>query len=253
MTAVSLTRDDHRLCEAGLGRYLGTADPGSHARLPITVDAMSPGSACGSAQSGSVDLFWLPLGAGGHFVRLNGRLYEALMSIRQHRSAQALYHSALEVRLDGRRYVIENAPVWNERTRERGVVLEGPVGAAWLGRFRAFRYEVRCWPEGRIPDVDEAVDSPLRLSEDPDRAAAALAEVRRVPALTWGRDELDAGDMWNSNSIVSWVLSRSGHDLGSVAPPAGGRAPGWPAGIVLASRQMRQSGGGVRSVAATPR
>jgi len=26
----------------------------------------------------AVDLYWLPLGAGGHFVRLNGRLYEAL-------------------------------------------------------------------------------------------------------------------------------------------------------------------------------
>jgi hypothetical protein len=25
-----------------------------------------------------VDLYWLPLGAGGHFVRLNGRIYEAL-------------------------------------------------------------------------------------------------------------------------------------------------------------------------------
>lgn len=181
-------------------------------------------------------------------MRLNGRVYEALMATRQHRSAQALYHSALEVRLDGTRYVIENAPVWNERTPERGVVLEGPVGAAWLGRFRAFRYEVRCWPDGRIPDVDEAVDSPLRLSDDQDHAAAVLAEVRRVPALTWGRDELHVGDMWNSNSVVSWVLSRSGHDLGFVAPPAGGRAPGWVAGIALA--QMGDAVGGGRSAAA---
>ena len=216
---------------------------------PVTVDGVSPGSACGSARYGSVDLFWLPLGAGGHFVRLNGRVYEALVATRQHRSAQALYHSALEVRLDERRYVIESAPVWNERTRERGVVLEGPVGATWLGRFRAFRYEVRCWPEGRIPDVEEAVDSPLRLSDDPDRAAAVLAEVRRLPALTWGRDELDTGDMWNSNSVVSWVLSRSGHDLESVAPPTNGRAPGWAAGIVLASRQLRQALGGTGTAA----
>lgn len=27
-------------------------------------------------QHASVDLFWLPLGAGGHFVGWNGRLYE---------------------------------------------------------------------------------------------------------------------------------------------------------------------------------
>src|SRR5205823_381088 len=26
----------------------------------------------------SIDLYWLPLGAEGHFVRLNGRLYEAV-------------------------------------------------------------------------------------------------------------------------------------------------------------------------------
>jgi hypothetical protein len=34
----------------------------------------------GSVESvaGAVDLYWLPLGAGGHFVRLNGRGYEAL-------------------------------------------------------------------------------------------------------------------------------------------------------------------------------
>jgi hypothetical protein len=30
------------------------------------------------ADMAAVDLYWLPLGAGGHFVRLNGRLYEAL-------------------------------------------------------------------------------------------------------------------------------------------------------------------------------
>jgi hypothetical protein len=29
-------------------------------------------------QKGAVDLYWLPLGAGGNFVRLNGRLYEAV-------------------------------------------------------------------------------------------------------------------------------------------------------------------------------
>ena len=26
----------------------------------------------------SIDLYWLPLGAGGHSVRLNGRIYEAV-------------------------------------------------------------------------------------------------------------------------------------------------------------------------------
>jgi hypothetical protein len=43
----------------------------------------------------AVDLYWLPLGAGGHFVRLNGRIYEAPVARLQRRPAYDLYHSAL--------------------------------------------------------------------------------------------------------------------------------------------------------------
>lgn len=180
-------------------------------------------------------LYWLPLGAGGRSVRLNGRVFEAMVARHQHRAPRDLYHSALEVRLDGAEHVIEMAPVWNERTPERGVVVEGPVGARVLGRMRAFRYEVRCWHGGRIPDVDEAVDSPVTLSTDAVRAARVLALAPQVPALTWGRDERGVGEMWNSNSLVSWLLALSGHDLTGVAPPAGGRAPGWHAGLAVAA------------------
>ncbi len=184
-----------------------------------------------------VDLFWLPLGAGGWFVRWNGRVYERLLARRQHRPALDLYHSGLLLTLDDTTYAVEMGPVWNVSDARRGVVCEGPVGARWLGRSRAFRYEVRCWPGGRLPDVAEAVDSPVRLTEDPGRVAALLALLAEVPALTWGRDELGAGDMWNSNSVVAWALARTGHDLDAIHPPAGGRAPGWLAGVVLAQRQ----------------
>jgi hypothetical protein len=44
--------------------------------------------------------------------------------------------------------------------------------------------------------------------------------------------------MWNSNSLVSWLLARSGVDVEAVALPAGGRAPGWSAGIVVARRPL---------------
>ncbi len=90
-----------------------------------------------------VDLYWLPLGAGGRCVRLNGRIFEALVARHEHRRAVDLYHSALEVRLGPDRWVIEMAPVWNTPEPERGVVAEGPVGLRWLGRSRWFRYEVR--------------------------------------------------------------------------------------------------------------
>ncbi len=181
-----------------------------------------------------VDLYWLPLGAGGHLVRLNGRLYEAILASVQHRERQDLYHSALEVGLAEQRYVIEMAPVWNERSRERGTVGEGAVGSPVLGRLRMFRYEIRCWRDGRIPDAGEAVDSPRRLTTDPATATGVLEAVPQVPTPVWGRDELRTGDMWNSNSVVSWLLARNGLDMAEIAPPTGGRAPGWTAGLTVA-------------------
>ena len=187
---------------------------------------------------GGIDLYWLPLGAGGHSVRWNGIVFEALAALHERRRSQDLYHSALEVCHGGRRYVIEMAPVWNDNSPNRGVVCEGPVGARWLGRFRAFRYEVRCWADGRIPGVLQAVDSPQRLSDDPAAVVRLLQRTREVPALTWGRDELGAGEMWNSNSLVAWLLASSGHDMSAITPPAHGRAPGWTAGMQLGRREQ---------------
>jgi hypothetical protein len=183
-----------------------------------------------------IDLLWLPLGAGGRFVRSNGRLYEALAARLQHRDRSDLYHSALEVHLAGDRYAIEQGPVWNRKDRDRGVVGEGPVGAPWLGRFKLFRYEIRCWRNGVIPDRREAVDSPRRISSDPRRARRLLDLVPSFPTATWGRDEQQTGEMWNSNSLIAWLLARSGHDITTIRPPAHGRAPGWHAGLEVAAR-----------------
>jgi hypothetical protein len=189
----------------------------------------------------AVDLYWLPLGAGGHFVRLNGRIYEAVAARLQRRGASDLYHSALQVELPEGVFVIEQAPVHDWSGPARGVVAEGPVGARWAGRFRIFRYEIRLWPGGHIPDVAEAVDSPRRLSAEEDRARRVLALVSQVPTPVWGRDELDTGEMWNSNSVIAWVIARAGMDAESIRPPAGGRAPGWLAGVVVADRSGDES------------
>jgi hypothetical protein len=187
----------------------------------------------------SVDLYWIPLGAGAHCVRLNGIAYEALIAVRQRRARRDLYHAALEVHLDGVRFVIEVAPVWDRDEPDRGVVAEGPVGAASLGRFRWFRYEVRVWREGHIPDIRAAVDSPVRVSAEREAAQRVLDQTPAVPVLTWGRDELGLGEMWNSNSVIAWLLHRSGHELAGLTPPEGGRAPGWLAGVVAAQRADR--------------
>jgi hypothetical protein len=193
----------------------------------------------GGSGDASVDLYWLPLGAGdaSHCVRWNGRIYEALAAFHEHREARDLYHSALEVTLGTERFVIEMAPVWGNSHEDRGVVSGGPVGSPWLGYSRFFRYEVRRWRNGCIPDIAEAVASPQRMSSDVALARRVLELVPAFPTVTWGRDELRTGDMWNSNSLTSWLLARSGHELELVAPPAFGRAPGWEAGSVLAARQ----------------
>jgi hypothetical protein len=193
--------------------------------------------AVGHAAAAGVDLYWLPLGAGGRSVRLNGRVYEAVAARLARRPTCDLYHSALELHIPDGRFVIEMTPVSAANGVERGVVAEGAVGQRWAGRFRIFRYEVRCWRDGLIPDVAEAVGSPQRLSDDPRQTQRLLDLVPSVPTPVWGRDELGVGEMWNSNSVTSWLIARSGIAAETIPVPAGGRAPGWEAGLVVAHRE----------------
>lgn len=58
-------------------------------------------------ESTSIDLFWLPLSAGGHLVRLNGRVFEALSALRQRRPRCDLYHTALEIRVRDERFTVD--------------------------------------------------------------------------------------------------------------------------------------------------
>ena len=101
-------------------------------------------------EASGIDLYWLPLGAGGHSVRLNGLVFEAIAAWLRHRGRSDLYHSALEVYVPEGRFVIEQAQAWGE-SGERGVVGEGAVGTRAAGRFRLFRYEVRRWRNGVDP------------------------------------------------------------------------------------------------------
>jgi hypothetical protein len=72
------------------------------------------------------------------------------------------------------------------------------------------------------------------------RASRILELVPSIPALVWDRDERHTGEMWNSNSVIAWLVARAGIDAGAIQPPARGRAPGWCAGLVVAARDARR-------------
>jgi len=183
-----------------------------------------------------VELLWIPLGAGSRLpvVRWSGRLYEAGQAARDRRPRQSIYHAALRVWVDDSWFAIEMAPAWGPQAREGAVAAVGPVGLAWLGRSRVFRYQVRCRERGVIPDASSAVGDPTWLSERREVSQLLIDAVAHVPTPTWGRDELRTGEMWNSNSVIAWLLIRSGADVSRVRPPQGGRAPGWQAGVAAA-------------------
>ncbi len=184
----------------------------------------------------SVDLYWIPLGAGAHVVRVSGSIFEAIYAAKEHRSRAHLYHSALVVNVPDGRYIIEQTPVPDNKNQDRGVVAEGPVGMRWLGHLRMFRYEVRCWKDGIIPDLSYAVGGAVKATNNIEQAEGIIENIRSIPTLVWGRDENHTGEMWNSNSVISWVLTQSGIDTSSLSPPDGGRAPGWDAGTEVACK-----------------
>ena len=196
-------------------------------------------SGCSESRGPSrLDLYWIPLGAGTPVVHLSGRLFEGISAFLQRRPRCDIYHAALIATTGDGTIAVEMAPIPDRNGRdERGVVAEGAVGFGWLGGLRIFRYEIRRWKNGVIPDLSDAVASPIVLSEDPDLVAGVLETLPRVPTPVWGRDELAAGEMWNSNSVVAWTLRCAGVDPDRIPLPDGGRAPGWDAGCRVAARQ----------------
>lgn len=188
---------------------------------------------------GTVDLYWLPLGAGDRFpiVRWSGRAFESLAARRQHRERCDLYHAALEIQIDDQRYVVEMTPAWGAGGQDRGTVTSGPVGLRVLGRSKLFRYEIHRWRDGSIPDIEQAVEGAHQVTDDVEATRTLFDLVPAFPTATWGRDELETGDMWNSNSLVAWLLAKASIDIHDVRPPPHGRAPGWSAGLEIATRR----------------
>jgi len=188
-----------------------------------------------------LDLYWIPLGAGERpgqsVVRFSGRVFETIAAAVHRRPRRGLFHAALVATSDDETVAVEVAPVPDNNGHEiRGVVAVGAVGMHLLGRFRIFRYEVRRWSNGTIPDLDYAVESPVLITDNPTLARGVLDGLVEVPTPMWGRDELRTGEMWNSNSVIAWALARHGLDDRAGVPPNNGRAPGWASGIAAADQ-----------------
>ena len=84
-----------------------------------------------------------------------------------------------------------------------------------------FRYEIRRWQGGTIPDLAEAVASPVRISADLAVARHVLDVLPSIPTPVWGRDDFGVGEMWNSNSVIAWALARGGADVDTLRFPTG--------------------------------
>ena len=189
----------------------------------------------------AVDLYWLPLGAGApsgsHLVGLAGKMYEALSAaVELTAAARPLPRRSRDS--TGRRML-----------RHRGRPVTGRPWGEPRGRCRRPRRHPFCRRPAAL-----SLRNPLlvqrphrgcrRGSRESDPAHRRTGVIARrllelgpeAPTPVWGRDELRAGDMWNSNSVISWLLARAGLPVQDVSLPPDGRAPGWEAGIVVARR-----------------
>jgi hypothetical protein len=95
-----------------------------------------------------------------------------------------------------------------------------------------------------VPDLAFAVASPIRIVDDTLVAQRVFDLLPQVPTLVWGRDERSTGDMWSCNSVISWTLATAGVDVDSIPMPPRARAPGWHAGLTVATPALTGSGSG---------
>ncbi len=129
---------------------------------------------------------------------------------------------------------MEMTPSFGGPGTDRGVVVTGPVGRARRRRRQAAALRDPLLARREHQRHRRGGGDPLRLSDSADDARRIIALAPDVPPLTWGRDERNAGEMWNSNSVIAWLVKRAGLAAEQVRPPRGGRAPGWRAGVTVA-------------------
>lgn len=190
----------------------------------------------------TLDLYWLPVGAGTHFQRASLAVYESFAAALARRPRSILCHAALKGNVGERPFTIELTPV--PAVQDVRPAMAGAVGSSLAARLRIFRYQLVCRESDALPDEQWRIGHPQRLSSDATAIQHLLALARTVPAHTWGRRVRGTSEMWTSNSAVSWLLLKAAIPLEGVAIPDGATAPGWQAGI---DAWKAENGSGVES------
>ena len=150
---------------------------------------------------------WIPLGAGGHSVRVNGIVCEVISSLIQRRPRQRLPRRPGDPRPE--RTVRDRDDTGPERARLERVSWRGGSRDAIGRSTRILRYESAGDPTASSPTWGDAVASPVRISDDPPWHSASWGcSLDAEP--TWGRDELGTGEMWTCNSVMSGSHPRLG-------------------------------------------
>lgn len=183
-----------------------------------------------------VELLWLPVGVEtNRFQQASLRLWEAFEAARARRRRCRLVHAGLRLCPgESGPFTLELMPAWQGG---RGTPLAtGSVGFRGADRFALFRYQLHCDDGGTFPDERWAIGEPLVVSRESGVPERILALAAKVPRYTWGRRVRGTSEMWTSDSVVSWLLTRAGIDLAQFGPPPGTRAPGWQAGLEIARR-----------------
>ena len=139
----------------------------------------------------SVDLYWLPLGAGDntHCVRTNGRIFEWATARYAHREGCDLYHAALEASRRGPARHRDDPGVGHRRAGpRRGVRGAGRPEVA--RRLEVLPLRGPLLARRGHPRRRRGRRQPPPAQRRPGPGPAVLSLGRAFPTATWGRDEL---------------------------------------------------------------
>ena len=137
------------------------ADPVCVVKDPLVSSGASSHELVSQLVVARVDLYWLPLGVGD--IRCGSTDASTRPWRRGWSAGQCAISTTLRSRYTCRRDGSSSNRhrfVIPERARSEALSPAAPSGRRWAGHFRIFRYEVRCWRDGVIPDIVEAVASP---------------------------------------------------------------------------------------------